>query len=126
MGNIRVVYKPDKSVAVIHPAPKSRRPDETEEQWLKRVFDKTMQPQYDKQGQQINPLYGLPYKDVEDTELPQTREDRNAWEWNKTKKKVVINQVKAKQLKDEKEKQNLIQGRMRKLAEDSLKKEGLI
>ena len=110
---VRIIYKADKSVAVIHPAPKSRRPDETEEQWLERVFNKAMQGE----------LKGLPYKDIEDTELP-SREDRNAWEWDDTKKKIKINTVKAQQLKDEKNKNVLIQERMRKLAEDSLKAEG--
>ena len=40
MSKIRVVYKPDKTVAIIYPAPKSRKSDETEEQWLERVFSK--------------------------------------------------------------------------------------
>ena len=71
---VRVVYKPDKTVAVIHPAPKSRRPDETEEAWLKRVFAKAMKGE----------LEGLPYDDIEDTELP-SREFRHQWRGKKGK-----------------------------------------
>ena len=36
----RIIYREDGGVSVITPAPKSKREDETEAEWLKRVFDK--------------------------------------------------------------------------------------
>jgi len=115
MSKIRVVYKPDKAVAVIHPAPKSRCPNETEDQWLDRVFTKAMQEE----------LKGLPYDDIDSSELPATREDRNAWEGEKGKG-VSVNQEKAKQRKDATERKRLIENEKDKLAEKSLKDKGLI
>ena len=88
MSKIRVLKRPDGSVGVIHPIPKSRKENETEEQWLDRVFVKA------------NPL-GLPYADMDSSELPATREDRNVWEL--VGNKVKINQAKKQQLDDEKQ-----------------------
>lgn len=82
---VRVVYKPDKTVAVVHPAPKSKRENETEEEWLERIFTKAMQEE----------LKGLPYDDIDSSELPQSREDRNAWEGEKGKG-IRVNVEKAK------------------------------
>lgn len=72
MSKCRVVYKSDKTVSVIHPVPKSKRPDETEKEWLKRVFNKAMRGE----------LKGLPYDDIDDSELP-PREDRRFWRGEK-------------------------------------------
>ena len=74
MSRVRCVYRADKSVVVIHPAPKSKGADEMEGQWLERVFDKAMQGE----------LKGLPYEDIDDSELPAIRDDRGAWEWDET------------------------------------------
>jgi len=98
---VRVVYREDGGVSIIHPAPKSKRLDETEEQWLARVFIRSMQPQYDKHGNQVNLLVGCEYDDIEDSELPQTREDRSAWVGKKGKG-ISIDQVKADKLRAEK------------------------
>ena len=76
-----IVYKPDGSVAVIHPAPKSRRDNETEEQWYDRIFTKTMQGNKN--------LTDLPYEDIDDTELPKTRENRNSWKKNPSGKGII-------------------------------------
>lgn len=73
---IRVVYKLDKSVVVIHPAPNSKRKSETEVEWLERVFNKAMQGE----------LKDLSYDDVDSSELPQTRQHRNSWRGEKGKK----------------------------------------
>lgn len=86
----RVIYKPDKTVAIIHPAPKSKRKDETEEQWLERVFNKAMNGE----------LKDLPYDDIDDSELPD-REYRNAWEGEK-EKDISINQIKVQTIQKEK------------------------
>ena len=108
---VRVLYKDNGSVAVIHPAPKSRRKDESEVDWLNRVLGKAT-PE------------GIDFEDMDDSQLP-SREDRNAW----TKKQgggVKVNTVKAKAIKDEVKRQDLIEKEKTKLAEASLKAKGLI
>jgi len=69
---VRVIYNADKTVSVIHPAPKSRRDNETEAAWLNRVFSKATPA-------------SVEHDDIEKSELPQTREDRTAWEGEKGK-----------------------------------------
>lgn len=110
---VRVVYKPDKSVAVIHPAPKSRKPEESEIQWLERVFNKAMQ-----QGK----LNGLPFDDIDSSELPPDKEDREAWEGRKGAG-VYINQTKAKEQKDAKELEERIENKLRSMAIKELEKD---
>ena len=110
---VRVVYKPDKSVSVIHPAPKSKRKDETEKKWLERVFNKSMQGE----------LKGLPYDDMDSSKLPQSREDRNAWEGEKGKG-ISVNLAKAEQIKKEKIKTELIQEKIKEIAVKELEEEG--
>ena len=80
----RIVYRPDLSVAIIHPAPKSKAPDETEDAWLNRVFAKAM----------TGALSGLPYDDVDESTLPASREDRAAWEGRKGQG-ITVNRIKA-------------------------------
>ncbi len=106
----RIVYKPDGTVSVIHPVPKSRRPEETEADWLERVFAKTMQG---------SPLNGLPFDDVDDTALPVNRDDRDAWEGTQGQG-ITINQVKADQIKVDKERTLKIDIEMRRMAEQNL------
>lgn len=100
----RVVYKPDKTVAVIHPAPKSKREDETEEQWLERVFTKAMQTD----------LKDLPYDDIDHSLLP-SREYRDAWEGEKGNG-ITINQAKVQKSKNEEELESKIQKKIREMA----------
>lgn len=93
---VRIVFKPDKTISVIHPFIKSWREKditnkkgeiihkkETKEEWLKRVFDKAM----------VGDLAGLPYEDKDVSELPQSRKYRNAWESEKGKP-ITINATK--------------------------------
>ena len=115
MSKVRVLKNLNNTVSIIYPAPNSKRPDETNEQWLERVFIKA------------NPD-NFPYVDMDNSELPQNRDDRGAWEFDENSKTIKINQIKAKQLRDEK----IIQERMvqiqdqekRELAIAELKKEG--
>lgn len=109
---VRVVYNADKTVSVIHPALKSRKSNETEEQWLKRVFTKAMNGK----------LKGLSYDDMDKSELPQSREDRNAWEGEKGKG-VSINQGKVKEVKDNIERERKIQEKIREIAIKELEME---
>lgn len=114
MSKVRILYRQDGGVSVIHPALESRRVIledgtihsqddihlenldrlgisytlEPEEQWLKRVFDKATPD-------------GTEYDDIDKSELPQTREDREAWEGEKGKG-VKVNKTKAAEMKAEK------------------------
>jgi len=97
---VRVVYRQNKTVAVIWPAVESRRPREAKAKWLKRVFDKAMAQDPD--------LYGMPYDNIESSELPQDRENRNAWEGEKSKG-IWVNQAKAEALKKQREVDELIE-----------------
>jgi hypothetical protein len=94
---VRILYKPDKSVAIIHPAPNSRRTNETEAEWLQRVFEEAM----------VDDLAGLEYDDVDISELPTSREHRDEWEGKKGEG-VKINQdkVDAKLLKQQQKEQH--------------------
>lgn len=110
---IRVVYKPDQSVPIIYPAPKSIRKNETKEEWFERVFIKIMQGE----------LKDLPYDDIDSFELPQTREDRDAWTGQKGEG-VSIDQEKAIKLKINKETKAKINNKIRDMAIESLKMNG--
>ena len=111
----RVAYKQDKSVAVIYPAPKSRKEKELESEWLDRVFGKAMQ----------GDLSGLPYDDIDVLELPQSREDRDAWIGEKGKG-ISIDVEKAKAIKDSRLHAELIAKKQREMAVNELKVEGKI
>jgi hypothetical protein len=87
MGIVRILYKADKSVTIIHPIKKSKRDDETEAQWLIRVFDKS------------TPV-GVEYEDVDESTLPSTRIDRMGWEGEKGKG-ITINNTKSDTFKKE-------------------------
>jgi hypothetical protein len=114
MSKVRVVYRPDKSVAVLYPAFKTKELDETEEQFLNRVFTKMMKE---------SELAGLEYDDIDSSELPATREDRNAWEGEKGKK-IKINNEKVKKDKDKKLVDNEMAKVLRQNTIDKLKTEG--
>lgn len=110
---VRVIYKLDKTVVVVHPAPNSKRSNETETEWLERVFTKAMQRQ---------DLQGLSYDDIDNSELPQSREDRDAWEGEKGKG-ISINTAKAEQIRNDIEKERKIQDKIRELAIEALEKD---
>lgn len=107
----RIVYKPDKTVAIIYPTPKSKKEIETEKQWLERVFNKAMQVE----------LKDLPYDDIDDSQLP-SRENRDAWEGEKGVG-ISINQAKAKEIRDAKKLETKIQEKLRELALREIEKE---
>lgn len=56
----------DGGVSIVHPAPNSRREDEKEEDWLRRVAEKSVPPETN-------------YEITEKETLPQDRRWRNAW-----------------------------------------------
>jgi len=67
---VRVLYRPDGGISVVHPAKKSRKPGESENAWLTRVFDA------------VTPD-GMEYEDMDSSELPDSREYRGIWEGQK-------------------------------------------
>jgi len=69
---VRIIYEKDGSITVIHPAPKSRRINETEIDWLERVYNSVMCDK--KRG-----IDYIDYDDIDSSELPQSREYRDAW-----------------------------------------------
>jgi len=108
---VRILYKEDGTIGVIHPAPKSKNSDETDEQWLERVFNKATPEE-------------LEYEDIDESELPKDRETRNAWT-KKKGKKIEIDKTKSKEIKDEKkiaeEMKEINEKELRVKAIDSLK-----
>ncbi len=75
MSKVRIVYRIDGGISVIHPAPNSRREGETEAEWYDRVFTKAMHHE----------LEGCDYDDVDKSEIPTDRKHRDAWTGGKGK-----------------------------------------
>lgn len=90
MSICRVVYKPDNSVVVLFHAPKSKYS-------IGEAFTRMIE----KCG-----LGGLPYDDIDKSELPSNREDRRGWERHPSGKGIKVNKAKSDQEKD-KEKQQI-------------------
>ena len=84
MGKVRVFYKPDGKVTVRTPVLKSKRSNETEQEWLIRVFE--LRDGIDPKTRKVIPhrLKGLPFDDVDDSELP-VRIDATRGKWRGTK-----------------------------------------
>lgn len=76
---VRIFENKTGSGSVIHPAPKSKRPNETDEQWLARVFEKATPK-------------GVEFKDIDHSELPQDREYRNTWKYDNVQKKIYVDE----------------------------------
>jgi hypothetical protein len=81
MMKCRLLYRNDGGVSVIYPAPNSKKENETEKEWLDRVFKKS------------NPS-NLLFKDIEQENLP-SRKFRN--QWVKSVDGVVPDLVKSKE-----------------------------
>ena len=116
---VRIIYQNDGTVTIVHPAPKSKSPLETEDEWLLRVFTDTMEQ---------NGWVGLDYKDVDESELPERDEDRNAWV--RDDKGVKVDTDKAEKMRKEREEAELIAEEKERILEEqaiaNLKKSGKI
>lgn len=77
---VRILYNKNGSISVFYPARKSKRPEETEEQWYKRVADKST-PE------------GVEYDDVDSSEIPTDRSKRNCWTGKKGKGISIGNEL---------------------------------
>jgi hypothetical protein len=75
MSVVRVIYKPDNSVAIFVPAWEAKRKLETPMEYLERSFAKALSG-VDRNGLP-NPLKGLPYEDIDRKDMPKT--DRDKW-----------------------------------------------
>lgn len=106
---VRVVYKPDKSVTIIYPVKNSKGVNETEVQWLNRVFTKAMQGE----------LKGLPYDDIDSSQLPD-RKYRKAWEGQKGIG-VSINMLKFTEIENKRNYEILVSSVTKQLAIERLK-----
>lgn len=72
----RVLYKGDDILGIIYPVAKSRRENETEEQWLLRVFEKATADRLMRLNLVPDGVY---FVDIDSSELPHDRSDRDAW-----------------------------------------------
>lgn len=77
MKLVRVIYKPDKTISIIHYAPMSSL--SYEESMAKTTKECKFE--------------NLPFDDIDKSLLPQTRKYRNAWESEKGKP-ITLNQAK--------------------------------
>lgn len=85
----RIIYREDGGVSVVYPAPKSKRQDETEDQWLDRVFSKAT-PE------------GAEFKDIDtDKEDLSDRTFRGAWVKGLNGKAVDVDIPKAREITKE-------------------------
>jgi len=103
-----VIHNPDKSVAVIYPAPKSQRPNESDEDFLRRVYNRAV----------VNDpsLRGLAYEIVDASSLP-SREFRDAWEGSPGKG-IKVNQKKVQKIKLERMKRKILKEEKERVLEE--------
>ena len=80
---VRVLCNPDGTVSIVHPAPNSRKPEESQTEWLNRVFEKAT-PE------------GITYNDMDISSIPADRTFREAWEVNEDL--VTVNMPKARSI----------------------------
>lgn len=93
-NKVRVVYRKDGGVSVVTPAPKSQMKDEPDQEWIDRVFARAMEADPD--------IAGLEYDDIDKSELPKDRKDRDAWIGSKGKGVKICPVRKGKHKKKEK------------------------
>jgi len=103
-----VVYHPDKAVSIIYPASKSKQPSETEEDFLHRVYQCSIENDQN--------LQGLPYEVIDYSDLPSSNY-RDAWE-GELGAGVVVNSEKAQSIKEERERERLIAQEKAKILEE--------
>jgi len=70
---VRVYYKNDGTVSVVHPAPKARKSGESDKAFLDRVS---------KKSEKECGLAGFEYEDIDSADLP-SRDSRNKWRGSK-------------------------------------------
>jgi hypothetical protein len=82
----RVIERNDGKLSIVFPNPNSQRPNESEDEFLERAYQKTVRDKPEFQG--------LPYVDMEHSELPLDsngkKKDRDKWRMSSDKKGVKI------------------------------------
>lgn len=78
---VRILKKNDGTLSVVHPIPSSRRKGESEEIWLKRVFDKATPEETE-------------YEDIEKDKIPNNKRFRKAWKFDVDKVDIDIPKAK--------------------------------
>jgi len=107
---VRIVYRADGGVSIIHHAPKSSHTYE-------QAMDKAMQGE----------LEGCEYEDIEQSEVPADRKYRDAWRKEKGKAFTLDATVKAAvDAQRTLAEQKLINAKMREMAEEALIEEGTL
>lgn len=116
---VRTVYNKDGSIAVVHPAPNSRTENQTEEEWLAWVYEKNKCWQ----GDDVDGWDDMTYD-----ELPERGDEaqRTAWERHPSGRGVVVNQVKAAEVREQREAAFLIAETMKEMSLERLKAEGKV
>jgi len=112
MRKVRVLYRPDGGVSLGFAAPKSRRINEPEDEWLLRVFDR-MTPE------------GWEYDDMDESELPEDWSTQSAWEGSKSTG-IVVKKSKVDKVKKESKEKDMVWDEMFELARESLRVKGEI
>ncbi len=107
----RILYLANEKIAVIIPALNSKRPNENEEDFLKRTFEK---------AQQNIPF--IEFEDVEDSTLP-SREFRNAWRGSKITG-IKIDSTEKQKIENERKINNKIESKQRNEAINDLQISG--
>ena len=110
-----VIKRPDGGISIMPINPESKKPDETNEEWYARSAEGGMRGE----------LAGLPWEVVDKSELPPSREERNAWEKEKDKP-IKINKAKSDEIKIAKEMKKVTEDEKRQKAIDNLTARGEI
>tara|TARA_Y100000310_G_scaffold329732_1_gene400125 strand:- start:3934 stop:4362 length:429 start_codon:yes stop_codon:yes gene_type:complete len=112
ISKVIVVYKPDKTVSVIHPLKEAQHAGESINQFLQRIYSESVAG---------TDLEGLPYDIMNKSGLPD-RNNRDAWEGEQGEG-VTTNTVKAAQINKQKRREELIKKRMKKNNRDKAEAE---
>lgn len=80
---VRVVVRDSGDVTIITAMPQARKPGESDTEFYERIFFDTMQKD--------SSLTGRVYKDIDRSELPVSRLNRNKWRLNNGKVAVDVN-----------------------------------
>lgn len=73
LPNSRVIYYPDKRVSIVYGIEKSKKKDETEDEFYNRLISK------------IPSLRGLPFDTIQTKDIPADRSKRDTWKGEKGK-----------------------------------------
>jgi len=117
VAKVRVFERVDGGVTVIHPVYKNKLENETDDEYLDRISVKHMK-------NAVGYPDNVVFVDIDAKDLPADRADRDAWKINKAKGCVVVDKVKAKKIKLERDAAKKIQQEIKSMAIERLKARG--